>query len=73
MRVQHPRALPVIMVLIKAPPNRLFVLFSRVYDAWRISRVIRVRMDLLTFLRVVKMNLGAIFSFFLKADRHSKL
>lgn len=70
--VQHPYLLPLIKIIMKISPNNLFVLFNRFYDSWRITRVIRVKMDIITLLGVVKMNMKYIFGFFLKTDRHSK-
>ncbi len=70
--VKHPQMLPVIKILIKLPPNKLFVLFNRFYDSWRISQIIKAKMNILNLFYVVKMNVDYIFSYFIKTDRHSK-
>ncbi len=71
--VKHPWALSIIKQLIKLPPNTLFVLFNRFYDAWRISRVIRAKFTPLNFLTTVKVNVKFILSYFVKTDKYSKL
>lgn len=64
--VQHPKSMPIIKLLIKLPPNNLFVLFNRLYDPWRISRVVRAKFSLRNFLTTVRNNLRFITSYFLK-------
>ncbi|MDP2749607.1 MAG: radical SAM protein [Nanoarchaeota archaeon] len=70
--VKHPQMLPFIKILIKLPPNKLFVLFNKLYDAWRTSRIIKVKFNIVNLFYVVKMNLDHIFSYFIKTDHNSK-
>lgn len=62
--VQHPHFLPVVNLLIELPPNRLFVLFSRLYDHWKIARVIRARFSLKSLVATVRTNLRFILTYF---------
>ncbi|NQS99803.1 MAG: hypothetical protein HQ595_01865, partial [Candidatus Omnitrophica bacterium] len=62
--VNHPRALPLVRLLIKLPANKLFILFSRVYDVWRIGRLTRAKFTLGGFVAAVKINLQYIFTYF---------
>ena len=71
--VKHPWLLPIIMLIIKLPPNTFFVLFNRFYDAWRISRVIRAKFTVSNLLTTIKVNVNFIISYFVKTDKHSKL
>lgn len=64
--VQHPRALPIIKLLILLPPNRFYVLFNRLYDNWRISRVLRAKMSAREFWIIARNNLMNIKTFILK-------
>lgn len=71
--VQHPKTLPIIKLLIELPPNNLFVLFNRFYDAWRISRVVKANFSTRNFFTTVRNNLQFIITYVLKKDDWSKL
>jgi radical SAM superfamily enzyme YgiQ (UPF0313 family) len=71
--VKHPSFLPFIKIIIKLPPNTAFVFFNRMYDAWRISRVIRAKFTAVNLFHTVKMNFGYILSYFVRTDKYSKL
>ncbi len=64
--VQHPGSLPLIKLLIKLPPNKFFVLFNRLYDAWEINRIIRARFTIMNFITTVRVNLEFIIGYFVK-------
>ncbi|MCX6803120.1 MAG: radical SAM protein [Candidatus Diapherotrites archaeon] len=70
---KHPKLFPIIMLLIKLPPNNFFVLFNRFYDAWRISRVIRAKFTIFNLITTIKVNISFIISYFIKTDKNSKL
>ncbi len=63
--VQHPFLLPVVKLLIRLPPNNLFVLFNRFYDFWRISHVIKARFTLSSFFATVKNTCNFILTYFM--------
>ncbi|HTZ11575.1 MAG TPA: hypothetical protein VMD04_04280, partial [Candidatus Margulisiibacteriota bacterium] len=67
--VQHPKALPIIKMLIRLQPNNLFVLFNRLYDSWRTYRVLRPKFRVANFIEVVVNNLGYIFTYSLKKGK----
>lgn len=64
--VQHPGAMFLIRLLVELPPNKFFVLFNRLYDGWRISRVIRAKLSTRDFLSIANNNYRYIKSFILK-------
>jgi radical SAM superfamily enzyme YgiQ (UPF0313 family) len=63
---KHPGSLPLVKILMKFPPNRLFVFFNRVYDMYRVSRVIRARFGIINFIATVRINLEYVTSYFLR-------
>jgi len=67
--VRHPGFFPLAKGLIKLPPNVFFVIFSRIYDVWRIGRLIKVKFTAYSLFLVVKVNLRFISNFFVKAQR----
>ena len=67
--VQHPKALPIIKMLIKLPPNNLFVFFNRLYDSWRTYRVLRAKFKIVNFIEVVINNIRYILTYFFKKER----
>ncbi|MBU2633708.1 MAG: B12-binding domain-containing radical SAM protein [Nanoarchaeota archaeon] len=69
--VKHPKTLPLIKLLIKLPPNNLFVFFNRLYDAWRISRVIQAKFNVQNFITTARNNFQFITSYFIKKDLKS--
>jgi radical SAM superfamily enzyme YgiQ (UPF0313 family) len=72
--VKHPRTLPIIKILIELPPNNLFVIFNRLYDSWRLSRIVRAKFTVRNFITTVINNIKHIRSFFLKeTDDWSRL
>jgi hypothetical protein len=71
--VQHPKTLPIIKLFIELPSNNLFVLFNRLYDSWRLSRFLKAKFGLRSYLVTVRNNLKYIVSyFFTKNDDWSK-
>lgn len=63
--VKHPLSLPIIKLFIEMPPNNLLVFFNRLYDVWMISRLIRAKFNMLSFMVVVRNNLRYILTYFL--------
>lgn len=71
--VQYPFSLPVIKLLIKLPPNSLFVFFNRFYDFWQISRVIKARFTLGSFFATAKNTYNFILTYFIYSLFYSKI
>ncbi|MBW1855544.1 MAG: B12-binding domain-containing radical SAM protein [Deltaproteobacteria bacterium] len=69
--VQHPKTLPIIKLLIELPPNNLFVLFNRLYDSLRLSRFLKAKFSVHSYLVTARNNLRYITSCFL--NRKEKL
>lgn len=64
--VQNPRTLPIIKLLMELPPNKLFIFFNRIYDSWRVNRVIRAKFNMRNFFSTVRMNLQFTIGYFLR-------
>ena len=69
--VQHPWSLPIIKLVIELPRNKAFMLFNRLYDSWRISRLIRAKFTARNFYTTVRTNLKHIFGYFIHSEEKS--
>lgn len=63
--VKHPRSLPVIKILIMLPPNKLFFIFNRIYDGWRMIQLVEAKLNIRNF-ATARNYFKFISSFFLK-------
>lgn len=63
--VKHPKALPIINLLIVLPSNKLFFIFSRLYDGWRLTQLVQAKFDIRHYV-AIRNYFKFIASFFLK-------
>lgn len=70
--VKHPSTMFFIKFLIKMRLNSFFVLFNRLYDSWRVSRVIKAKFSMRSLFVTVRNNLAYIVTFSLKKDKENE-
>lgn len=64
--VQYPLTLPVIKFLIELPPNIFFLIFNYFYTIWKLSRIIKAKFSIWSFIATVRNNAKYIMSYFFK-------